>query len=183
MITNTINIIELIWTLCSVLGLIFNVQRFYEANLDLAALNAVGLNGPRRIIATGNIRNAALSGIVLLLHVVLGIVAMTTPSANNQLTPLAYMYGFIIISISGIMSLKAWLDSAERRMIMKKYRSVDSSTEQHLAILGKMRDQIQRGEELQATRSEQQLAEATNLTEQREVLAEMRTTLHPREVD
>lgn len=86
MITHTVSILELAWTMVAFLGLIFVIMILGRAQGDYNLLMQYHLNGLRKYAAMTSILIFLGGTITQISYMVVGVVAMTQPSLHNKVT-------------------------------------------------------------------------------------------------
>jgi hypothetical protein len=118
-----VSILEAIWTIAAMIGLMVQVVLLASAIGDLNALKRTQQNGERRIIAWQNIRNEAVRLILQSVFVWIGLVASSLPPRmpsrgggvlTSVIIPLIYISVVVMISASSI------LDFRDRRTLVDR---------------------------------------------------------------
>ena len=87
MITHTVSIFEVFWTLIASVGLLLTFGSKHVVDRDLEALKHADdyiVGGPREIIALGRIRTETIKLMTMFGYVLAGVIAMDTPSIHNN---------------------------------------------------------------------------------------------------
>ncbi len=124
MLTNTLSWPELVWLLLGVSALIVNGWALIDARADRAWLVRLQINGARRIVADGNVRNNVFRLVKAALMIAAGSYAATIPPANPA-QPIALsslILSLLLLSWAGMDVAQAIADRIERRQLMARLR-------------------------------------------------------------
>ena len=127
-------LLEMLWTLTGVLGLVVNLWALNDAIADQrwqGAAPAPDRNAPgaaalirerqaRERIARGNARDETLRSVIQLVIVVIGIVAMATAPVNpgRAVSPLSWVFATGFITVQTILVAKTVMGRRDRHWII-----------------------------------------------------------------
>lgn len=116
--------IEILWTLISLIGLLFSFYNIKESRQDLAVLRERHIRNGRWRIAVTALRAELGRAIIQGINVTIGIFAMTFPEPPSAAEPLKvqvfrfiFQWGFILSSF--ILTLKSYWNFSLRRELIE----------------------------------------------------------------
>lgn len=124
-ITHTVSLVEVIWTLVSLFGLYFNMHVLIRAAGDFLSVKVRRINSIREYAATTTLQLFITLVIVQLMFVVDGILAMTVPSPNNRVQPLSYVITASFVIVSFVLALLGFMQDRRRHNIVHMIRDVE----------------------------------------------------------
>lgn len=135
MITHTISIIELLWSVIAIIGTVFAfyvVQIVFGNYIALQRDPTYIPDGPRAFYARGRIRTELVKLFVMLSFVAIGVVAMTQPPAHDStLTPSTITIATALIMSSLLMSYDSVLYILNRDIMMKLMKRTGIDEDEH----------------------------------------------------
>lgn len=112
--------VEIFWTCFALVGVITTAWALVDAVADLHYLQALGLNGPREIIARGSARNETMRAVIHGILFLIGLTAMLTEPANpdRSVTPLGILIGGGLCVVVVLLVTKSLLDRRDRHRVI-----------------------------------------------------------------
>lgn len=121
-ITHTVSVVELVWFLIGVTGLVVSWANLIDCWRDTVALNFSGRNGLLRLAAQGNMREETLRVAKCVTICVIGVAAMLTPPASGArpITPLAIFLTFGLF-VLGVLIVIGSIAARRTRVLMREH--------------------------------------------------------------
>lgn len=122
----TISDIELMWTLIALAGASFSVWNIKESRRDLAALRESKIGNGRYQIATQSLRAEIITFAIQLIHISIGIVAMTlreypaTLQEPLKLVIFRFLFTWGLIAVGTMLLLKSYWNYQLRRYLLQQ---------------------------------------------------------------
>lgn len=132
MITHTISVLELTWTIVSLIGLIFVAAIFRRTVGDYEYVVSAGVNGFRRYAARTTITIFAGGVITQFAYVAIGVVAMTQNSTKTHITVANWITGIILIAASALSAIFAVVIYRRRSKLVAM---IEKAEESHAHLL------------------------------------------------
>jgi 4-hydroxybenzoate polyprenyltransferase len=104
-ITHTISITELVWTLFALTGLVFNGSQLVQAVRDYVFVKKNKINSIREYAATTTFLMFASWTLVQFVFVVIGFLAMLVESPNNVVSPVSYVLTMAFVVVSALLAV------------------------------------------------------------------------------
>jgi len=127
-VTHTISVVEIIWTVVSGIGLYFNLHVFWRAAGDFLTVKIRKINSIREYAAVTTLQLFTALVIIQLMFVVDGGLAMTVPSPNNKVQPLTYIITASFILVSALMALVGFMQDRRRANIIHMIKEVENDS-------------------------------------------------------
>lgn len=128
MISHTISITELLWTLFCGVGLFFNTRILLRAVGDLTYLRARKINSLREYSARLTVFTYASWALVQLAFTAVGAVAMSQPPAKGSsqaVTTFQIVLTTVFIMVSFLLASSAAVNEIGRRNLLDKMKEYD----------------------------------------------------------
>lgn len=125
MITHTISVVELLWTIIALIGLYLCGRLLILSLSDVQWLKENELNGLRQHAAISSVFIYLTMSMTQFSFMLIGIIAMILPSPNNHVQPFTYVITGVFISMSVFKSIMALLINHRRdelRLMLMKER-------------------------------------------------------------
>jgi len=123
-ITHTISIPELIWTLWCLVGLLYCLRLFWSSIQDWRYLTERGLDSIREYAAVNSVLIFATMTTTHLSFVVVGIVAMSIPpSTQHVIAPIYYVMAGIFMFTSSVKTLLAIIITTRKNNLVERIES------------------------------------------------------------
>ena len=129
-ITHTITIIELIWTVCGLLGLWFNGRVFRRAAGDYIELRRRRINFIREYAAITTMIAFGTWTVGQLMFALVGAVAMAQPNVSSSLTPTQAAITVCFILVAVLFALSAYIVDVRRQVIVRKIAEMEEGFEE-----------------------------------------------------
>lgn len=145
--TNTVDLLEVIWTSIVLVGFIAHIIGIGSAMQDLQAIKTAKLNGPRLMVAWTHLRNEVGRLVVSIIYMVIGIVALFTEPGNKVFSAI-FVFG-LLASVTE-MTILSIIDIRDKRrliQLMNKYIKDDTSNKELVNRLDKMEANLKLGKE------------------------------------
>lgn len=123
-LTNTINLIEALWVLTALSGLVYSLKLRHDARQDVAARHLSGTNSGREDLAQMLVTTAALNAIGFLGFLLAGLVAMTIPS-SPAITPRSYGIQLLLVGAQLAMAVSVWHKQRVRTRVFVRDRDAE----------------------------------------------------------
>lgn len=127
MITHTISVTELLWTLFCSIGLIYNARIFGRAIEDLFEVRVRKINSLREYSARLTVFTYGILTFAQFAFVMIGIVAMfiPPPPGNPTVNPLQVLLTVMFIAVSAVMATGAYINEHGRRKLVDKIAELE----------------------------------------------------------
>lgn len=130
MITSTVSYSEIIWTVASIIGLLFNGRQLRRAVGDLSYVKRRRINSIREYSAMTTTFMFFSWTFVQAIFVALGIIALVS---HNSTKPSPSQYGLTMgfIAVSIFLALAGFIIDTRRRELIEKIRSIEDDMEEN----------------------------------------------------
>jgi hypothetical protein len=129
LITHTVSVPELLWTLFCLIGLIYSTKLFRRAVGNLSFLKDGGINYSREYSATTTIWIFGGMMFSQFIYVVIGVAAMLLPSPNEVVHPFTFVVTIAFICSSAIMSVIAYVIEARKEQLIQMLTELEMAKE------------------------------------------------------
>jgi uncharacterized membrane protein HdeD (DUF308 family) len=130
-ISHTVSVPELLWTLFCLVGLIYSTKLFRRAVGNLSFLRDGGVNHTRSYSATTTIWTFSGMMFSQFVYVLIGIIAMLLPASNNVVQPLTFVITISFVCSSAIMSIIAYIIEARKEQLIQMLIEFEKERQEH----------------------------------------------------
>jgi len=124
-ITSTISLPEILWTVICFIGLIYTFKLFIKAVGSLKFLKLGGINHARSYSAITTIWVFGSMTFSQFIYVLIGVFAMAQPSPGDIVHPLTYAIFTAFICSSAIMAMIAYIIEARKEQLIKMLLEIE----------------------------------------------------------
>jgi hypothetical protein len=125
-LTHTISLVEVIWTLVSVIGCFYVTKLFSKALGDWVTLKLNRINSIREFAARVVVLTYALLTIVEFGFVLAGVFAMASPSPMvGRVSPVSYALTGDFLTLDVLLTGGAYIIEHWRQQLIRKIREID----------------------------------------------------------
>lgn len=132
MLTQTLSLVEALWTGCSVVGSLIALINLLDALNDYGSLRRSGKNGPRSLVARGNVNRELSRAVALIGCVVAGISASLLP--GDSAAPRTHLDALSIIAFFAVLIALAGNSIADRFERRRLLAMLDDLAEKRMAV-------------------------------------------------
>lgn len=129
-ITHTVSLLEIVWTLISVCGLYYNARVFSRALGDWMLVRINEINGIIDYSAATTLSLFTALLVVQIMFVLDGVLAMCISSPNNHVQGLSYIITSSFVLVSVIMAGTGYIQDKRRQALAAKIRLTDRITQE-----------------------------------------------------
>lgn len=129
LVTHTISIVELLWTLFTFVGLIFNAKQLRSAVGDFIELRRRRINSIREYAATTTVYMFTTWTLVQGMMVGVGVLAMTVPSPGARVQPTSYAISAAFIGVSAMLGIGGYVMDKRRSALIDKINDLEGGFE------------------------------------------------------
>lgn len=120
MITHTISIPELLWTVWCAIGLVFLVVLLFKSLTDWIWVITNRINGIREYAAINSVIVFSSMALTQFVFVLIGIIAMLEPSPNQKVQTLSYVIGSLFSLASASKTIFAIILVIRKKRLLEK---------------------------------------------------------------
>lgn len=125
LITHTVSVVEVIWTVICSLGLLYNTKLLYDAVEDHVNVKKNRINGIRSYAAMTTAIMFGSWTLIQFMFVMVGVISMLLPSPAGNVQPLTYILTVVFIFASAFMTVTAYTTNSRRRVLIKRIREIE----------------------------------------------------------
>jgi hypothetical protein len=130
-LTHTISLLELIWTIASLLACIFGLRAFIRAAFDLYYLHRIGKNHLRRYVAITSVVSFTIWTLVPAFDLYVGAWSMTVPQPPGKI-PLPQMVNLSFLIASAVLiAVGAFVIDHRRQRIVEMIEEAERNEDEH----------------------------------------------------
>jgi uncharacterized membrane protein len=133
LLTNTIAVPELLWTIFCSFALYYAVRVTRRARRALQALREAGINSNREYAAITTILFYATVSFVLFMFTFIGIAVMFVPSSNDRIQPITWLVTGVFIAGAAALALALYMNERRREGLEKRIEKhlLDADAKDH----------------------------------------------------
>ena len=131
-ITSTISLPEILWTVFCFIGLLYSLRLFIRAVGSLKFLKLGGFNHTRSYSAITTIWVFASMTFSQFIYVLIGVFALAQPSPGNIIRPTTYAIFIAFVCSSAIMTIIAYIIEARKDQLIKMLLESDEFKDSQL---------------------------------------------------
>ncbi len=122
----------------ALIGVVLNAYGLVQAVKDSDALSRTGLNGTRKLVATGNVQQELIRLVVQIMLTIAGITSVVLPPPNPDLPEVflwaSYIQRGILVLITFLLAFKSMLDVRDRRALLRLWIEEQDRRRQQLPL-------------------------------------------------
>lgn len=118
MVTNTISIPELLWTIGTSIGLFFNLRQLTRAVVDFREVRRRRINSIREYAASTTLYMFGSWTFIQVVFVLVGIAAMTIPSPQSLVSSVQYAILIGFVGISFFLAISGYIVDNRRAVLI-----------------------------------------------------------------
>lgn len=125
-LTDTISLPEVIWTVVTFIGVVFNTYLLKWAVEDVKALRRAGINSLREYAAISNMISEALRFFIQVVFFLVGVISMSIPPANRASVPtFQWVVTVAFVCVAVLLALASYLDKQRREHLIEMIRKLE----------------------------------------------------------
>lgn len=133
----TASLPEIVWSVTSLTGLVYNLWALRDTLQDQAYLEAQGANGLHQITAAANVRNEAKRCLIQFTFLAIGLVAMGAQAGTRSGDPSPTTYfatvGFIFVNVLMVIVSRADRRDRHRMLNIAHQRRLEREEQEEFA--------------------------------------------------